>query len=307
MSPDTPVAKQEAAIAQVTRSHCDLGNAQPATVDDDGTFAAQARGNVRATNFVWVASTADEAETAAALVFAEKLEDAPVVLQPGVWVAPEAGIVPPTFPVCDAPPYGEECLPPSEWQRGEIDPDRRPNELPRKTSDLVQWANWCESQILEATCARLLTYMKQPLDYLGADPLCLLGAEYVDRVRAIGSTGGTEDRDPDLAGWHNCATVIDPQLPGAPAGRLNDIGYRLSDTGISLAERCRIVLPEDVELEDKRGNEFGNDCAAWAEYVQSRPQMQPQNWPNCHMSARLAEEWMEHHHGQPEDYYPMVC
>lgn len=305
VTPDTPVARQEAAIAQVTRAHCDLGNAQPVTVDADGSFEAQARGNVRATNFLWVASTADETETAAVPVFAEKLEEEPVVLQPGVWVAPEAGMVPPVFPVCAEPPYEDDCLPPSEWQRGEVDPDSRPNELPRKTPEIARWANWCEGQILKASCQTLLTYMKRPLDYLGAAPTCVLN-EYRDRVRAL-----RDGSDPisliNRDGWHNCATVVDPQLSGAPAGRLNDIGYRLSDTGISLAERCRIVLPEDVELEDRRGNEFGNDCAAWAEYVQSRPQMQPQNWPDCHMSARLAEEWMEHHHGQPESYYPMVC
>ena len=315
LTADTPQAELVAAMARITQDDCDLANASPVTVGADGSFSAEVGGTVGAPNFVWVASDLNATEAAAAPVFAEKQEEEPVALQPGVWVPPEAGMVPPTFSVCAVPPYGEDCLPPSEWQRGEIDSDRRPNELPRRTPEVAQWADWCQSQILDATCRTLLTRMKQPLDYLGAHPLCLLGSEYVDRVRAL-KDGSDPIRLINRDGWHNCATVIDPQLPGAPAGRLNDVGYRLSDTGISLAERCRIVLPEDVELESRRphdgqggfdpATEFGNDCDAWADYVLSR-RLQMQDWPDCHASARLAEEWMEHHRGQPESYYQMTC
>ena len=222
LTPDTSQAELVAAMAQITQDDCDLANAIPVTVGPRGSFDAKAEGTVGATNFVWIASDIAETEVAAAPVFARKQEEKPVVLQPGVWVPPEAGMVPAVFPVCTVPPYGEDCFPPSEWQRGEVDSGGSPNELPRKTPEIAQWADWCESQILNATCQTLLTRMKQPLDYLGGHPRCITN-EYSDRVRAL-----RDGSDPialiNRDGWHNCATIIDPQLPNPPDGRPSDIG-----------------------------------------------------------------------------------
>ena len=76
------------------------------------------------------------------------------------------------------------------------------------------------------------------------------------------------------------------------------------------------MLPEDVELESRRtyrtletfnpATEFGNDCDAWANYVEEEMNAGG-DWPDCHASARLAEEWMEHYHGQPEHYFMQTC
>ena len=312
LSPDTPAAELAAALARITQSDCDLANANPVAVDTDGSFTAQVEGTVGAVNFVWVASDAAQTEAAAAPVFAEKLETEPVTPQPGVWVPPEAGMVPAVYPICVAPPYGEDCIPPSEWQRGEVTPNRRPNELPRRTEMIAQFANWCETVTFPGTCHRLLTLMKWPVDYMGADPICVLN-EYTRRAQAY--SAGAPENVAHLHGWHNCATVIDP-LIGTPADGLgeNDIGYRLSDTGLTVAEQCRAVLPSDIGLED-RGlsfgapptQRFGNDCDAWGAYVERRIAFRWDSLGDCTRAYYFAQEWMEHYHGVPENYYPITC
>ena len=63
VSADTPAADLEAAMARVARSDCDLGTAQPVSVDADGSFVVQ-RSAAVGPNFMWVASDAAETQNA---------------------------------------------------------------------------------------------------------------------------------------------------------------------------------------------------------------------------------------------------
>ena len=227
------------------------------------------------------------------------------------WVAPHVGLVPEVHP----------DTPPTSWERGDLQPGTRPIETPRSTgADRVQvaeWINWMGAQ--PTTYRQWLMYnMKWALDYLGAHPACVIPT-YYDRVATSNEVTLPGRAEPtylrDSYGWHNCATVIDPFISGVdlPA-RANDIGLRLSDTpGITLAERCRTVLPEDIQLEDFRTRsdaegklvgyyydlESGHaGCDDWANWVESG-YWYPQ-YPACTASAQLASEWMEHHYGAPE-------
>lgn len=147
-------------------------------------------------------------------------------------------------------------------------------------------------------------------------------------LRGPGSLEPYELRDQH--GWHNCATVIDPFLVGVerPAGRSNDVGLRLSDTpGITLAERCRAVLPPDVQLEKSWYQQRGPDgnstfapppkdylfepghtgCDAWAEWYGPSPSSTSRFYPAGYGAAQLAEEWMEHYRSLPEHYIGPTC
>jgi len=253
-----------------------------------------------------------------------QIECPPVGGQPELaWVEPYAGYIPPVHP--DTPPL--------EWERGEVNVHDAPDELPRdRGEDRRVVAEWTKSVGIGEYTLWLLANMKWALDYLGADPQCVIN-EYHARVAA--STAATRvagQVEPyhlrDQHGWHRCATVIDPFIPGVerPAGRDNDVGLRLSDTpGISLAERCRTVLPENVQLEkfwywqlDDDGNavfappddyrfEAGHaGCDAWAEWMQASSSSYGR-YPECFASSELAEEWMEHYRGLPENYYGVTC
>jgi len=243
---------------------------------------------------------------------------------------PEVGMIPRQLPYWDyptcapGPPWPSDCYPPSEWEVpqdlsdcvhssypdegvGGICAGRRAGETPRWTRDVARWTSWCFDQP-RGNCTWLLHEMKWALDFLGAHPWCVLN-EYQDRAEAYGAGArgtGVKNRH----GWHNCATVIDPLADGTPPGRTNDAGLRLSD-GTTLAEQCRIVLPAGVQLEarvrrrSEQPERFGSDCDAWAEWVQSRPSAE--DWRDCDRSARLAEEWMEHHYATPERYFPASC
>ena len=107
-------------MARVERSHCDLSQPRRQRPSvQTAPSSSQLGGTLGGTNFLWVASDAAETETAAAPVFAERQELEPVALQPGVWVRPEAGMVPPVFPICTSSPYSEDGhIPPNEWDRG---------------------------------------------------------------------------------------------------------------------------------------------------------------------------------------------
>ena len=220
-------------------------------------------------------------------------------------------MVPPVFPICTSSPYSEDCIPPNEWDRGEINPRQRPLELPRKQDEVVGFSNWCKSQTFEATCDRMLALMKWPIDYLGAAPICVVN-EYEDRINEY-KDGSWPENVVHLHGWHNCATVIDPMIGDPPSTRFSDIGWRLSDTGISVAEQCRMVLPSDIELEfrgqewDSPPTRYGNDCDAWGARIDSRAEYLRDTYGDCTVSYHLAQEWMEHYHGVPETYYPIKC
>ena len=242
--------------------------------------------------------------------------------QPGldfVWVRPEVGMVPEPWPLCSTvtPPWPSDCTPPAEWQRGDgtVNPDDRANDVPRQSPVVVAWSNDCfDTGWGVGNCRWLLHEMHQALDYLGADPICVANeyrAKFDYYLRA--GSGANASYALRTFGWHNCATVIDPAIGDPPAERVNDIGWRLSDTGLSLAERCRAVLTDpfpDIELET-RGNsviqpaQFGSDCDAWAAYIEGKRVFS--SFRVCAASMSLAEEWMEHVHGQPESYFRPYC
>ena len=221
-------------------------------------------------------------------------------------------------------PWPSDCYPPSEWEVpqdlsdcraapipdagvGGICASHEPPETPRQTRDVAEFTTACEAAWHPISCEYLLFEMKWALDYLGAHPWCVL-QQYYDRLAAhddIWNNGAA--LPPDMRnrhGWHRCPTVIDP-------GQRDDPRRRLSETGITLAEQCRRVLPADVELEartrriSEEPQRFGSDCDGWAEWVEDRPQAR--DWRACDRSARLAEEWMEHHHRTPQRYFVVTC
>ena len=238
----------------------------------------------------------------------------------GQWVPPEAGMVPVPLPECsdDSATWDESCTPPPNWDYGEFIDGRRSAVPPRQTPIVVDFTNNCFTWN-GAPCRAWLGLMKMALDYLGAHPSCVDFA-YSDRLRAfIRNPNASSDVMSERHGWHNCATVIDPLVRQPPDGRVNDIGYRLSDTGISLADQCRAVLPEDVMLEGFAGplrddgtfipaTRFASGhagCDDWAEWAETRTTMSVR--PGCFRADRLAEEWMEHHHGVHERYLNGLC
>ena len=245
--------------------------------------------------------------------------------------APMVGMIPREHPYWDypncaaGPPWRSDCYPPTEWEVpqdlsdcfapvpdagvGGICAAGSTDETPRWTSDVARWTSWCFDQP-SGNCTWLLFEMKWALDFLGAHPWCVLN-EYQDRVNAY-TAGRSSAYGTNNHGWHNCATVIDPLAKPTPTEpRTNDARLLLSNT-VSLAEQCRIMLPADIQLETRTRlfsaepeQRFGSDCDAWTEWVQSRPK--GRNKRDCDRSARLAEEWMEHHHATPERYFIVGC
>ena len=233
---------------------------------------------------------------------------------PGIWTPPRAGDVPTVHP----------DTPPTSWQRGDYEPGVRPFERLRTTgpdrAQVAEWIDWMGGDSASYT-QWLIIAMKPALDYLGADPDCVI-PQYYDR--RITSEEVTPPNQPepghlrDLHGWHNCVTVIDPYITGIerPEDRENDIGLRLSDTaGVTLAQRCRAVLPEDIQLERYVGATKSYEpfqpghagCDEWAQWAESHYWFVNGGYPDCFRSARLAEEWMQHHHGQPRDFHRLIC
>ena len=216
------------------------------------------------------------------------------------WTPPQAGDVPAVHP--DTPQFVGD----------------QPDDVygtPRETPQVAGWKEWCSRRM--PGCGVLLNRMYQALDYLGANEQCVLKA-YSQRVDYLVEQGSRASGNyaTNAYGWHVCATVIDPIVVDIPAGdRDNDIGLRLSDTpGITLAERCRVVLVgpfPDIELESRWGafdeppERFGQDCDAWAESRMTRNLWQGS--PACAASSYLAEEWMEYARGQHERHFAPRC
>ena len=130
--------------------------------------------------------------------------------------------------------------------------------------------------------------MTWPLDYLGAHESCVLG-EYTLRYQQYARSGVTGPAASPY-GWHNCATVINPDP---------------SDTTSSLEQRCEAVLPADVDLETRPdflvtyyddGNQdvevvpsrSGVSCAEWAQSLAMSEY--------CPMLSELATQWMQHYY-----------
>ena len=198
----------------------------------------------------------------------------------------------------DSPPMHLETRPPS-WERVTNEKGGRPDDRPRATEGVQAWTDWCGAYY---SCEALLFRMVWPLDYMGANEQCVLD-NYYNRVIEENQPGvgdAARARLRDEYGWHRCATVIDPVQPD---GRL------LSEHGVTMAERCRTVLPADVKLEFRvfvglsyqlRDNAT---CDEWGTYVEGRGVRAK----NCDRSARLAEEWLEHYIGMPEPYWSPTC
>ena len=226
---------------------------------------------------------------------------------------PQTGWTP---PVAGAVPEVHVDTPLPEWQRGDgaVNPDGRAYDYPRPTQQTVSWADWCSGAF--DSCRWLLHEMYQALDYLGADPQCVLNI-YTQRVNYYLSQGSGANASyaANTLGWHLCATVIDPIVGDLPIERPDtDVGLRLSDTpGITLADRCRAVLTDpfpDIQLENRhydinQTTRFGQDCDAWAAWVMEDGL--DVSAPACNASASLAEEWMEHTHNQHEHYFRPHC
>ena len=198
----------------------------------------------------------------------------------------------------DLPPVHPDTQPPS-WHpdNGTYEVGQYPTDRPRATTNVQIWIDWCGG---DSRCDTLLWTMVWALDYLGADDSCVI-TNYFERLTR-GTQPGVSDgyqnyKLKDQYGWHSCATIIDP---------VQSDGRLLSEHGLTMAERCRAVLPSDVELEDhaKLPNvTHGMTCDEWGEWVEQRHL----GAKVCDGSARLAEEWLEHYIGMPERYWTPSC
>ena len=139
--------------------------------------------------------------------------------------------------------------------------------------------------------------MTWALDYLAADEICVVEV-YAVRAREESTNYRISLRGE--YGWHQCASVIDPRQPD---------GTLLSEQpGITVADRCRAVLPADIELEyNERGRRDarrdGLSCDEWGAWAESRRT----SYETCDRSAVLAKEWLEHYIGMPESYARLGC
>lgn len=153
--------------------------------------------------------------------------------------------------------------------------------LPPATPGVIAWSDWCffdaPSTGLGAwQCSMSLSSFAFPLRYLGADEACVLD-QYTKLINALADIDGGDitaqsDAAEDAYGWHNCATIIDPD----------------PEDGRSLTAKCE-ALPEVREDIDAL---YGS-CAQWAD-----EQMEIFHWtPNCSASSGLLWAWMQTHYG----------
>ncbi|MCY4666315.1 MAG: hypothetical protein OXC00_16810, partial [Acidimicrobiaceae bacterium] len=302
----TPTEEVEAAMASIPASACALSTASIAEVDPQGSFTVQ-RDVVVNRNFMWGAGDIDGTQAAGAAVFLEL----PFWQRPGGgWVPPTVGAVPELVPLCaeGAPERDPDCRPRPEWLRGDgsINFGKYPYDQPRESAQVAAWRGWCLGLDRTGWCEYLLSEAHQALDYLGANTECVIDA-YTERLKYLLARGSGADEDyaREAFSWIRCATVIDPIV---------EAGHLLSETpGMTLAERCRAVLTDphpDIELEsgwfangDPPKYRVGQDCDAWA----AEKETINQSFAKCHAASSLAQQWMEHVHGQPERYYSPFC
>ena len=195
----------------------------------------------------------------------------------------------------DHEPTVHPDTPETSWDRGEWQFGERLNDWPRPSEPVQEWADWCTAHSTPVRCGSLLESMIWAVDYLGAEPQCVT-AQYRRRIEAaVGATDGVNNyKLVHRVGWHRCPTVIDPIQPD---GRL------LSAHTTSVADRCRVVLPPDAELEFRIPNgqmREGLTCDTWAERVDRKAGTSA--YTAHFYSARLAEEWLEHFIGMPVRY-----
>ena len=180
------------------------------------------------------------------------------------------------------------------WDAGTWVERDHPDDRPRRSENMQTWVDWCGDY---GGCDWLLAQMTWALDHLAADEVCVIERYF---SRALEEASNDRDSLPGEYGWHQCATVIDPIQPD---GRL------LSEQpGITMADRCRAVLPADIELEyhedDRRDARRGGlTCDEWGAWVETRRT----SYETCDHSGQLAEEWLEHYIAMPESYWTIGC
>ena len=173
------------------------------------------------------------------------------VQQGAVWTEPDAAR-PPVHPATPEP----------TWDAGTWVPGTQSDDRPRRSENVQIWVDWCGDY---AGCDRLLARMTWALDYLAADEVCVVEV-YAERARQEASNYRISLRGE--YGWHQCASIIDPRQPD---------GTLLSEQpGITVADRCRAVLPADIELEYNEGGRRdarrgGLSCDEWGAWAESPP------------------------------------
>ena len=185
-----------------------------------------------------------------------------------VWVEPYAGYVPPVHPDTE----------PTTWQSGDWAPrtnDPRDDDHPRPTPAVQTFIDWCAQG---TACDWLLFQMVWALDYLGANEACVLAVHYTRAIAAAQTSDGNYNSAGlrERYGWHRCPTVIDPRTPTVTDSFMQqhlpgwDV-LLLAPSGESPADRCRAVLPADIELEERRSKGVirdGLDCDEWGAYIE---------------------------------------
>ena len=161
--------------------------------------------------------------------------------------------------------------------------ERVEGHLPPATPGVIAWSDWCffdgprTGYTSAYQCSTSMSSFAWALTHLGADEACVLD-QYTKLIEALGEIRGSDvdgsksNAVEDAYGWHNCATVIDPD-PG---------------DGRSLAEKCE-ALPE---VRDSRSALYGS-CAEWAELLLSYSP----GTPNCSASTALLVAWLKTHYG----------
>ena len=249
----------------------------------------------------------------------------PVVGPDLVWVVPYAGFVPVVHP--DTPSLswvlGHDAPTPEGLPA--LVPTHAGGDMPRPTPGLVEWSRWCVATATIGQCALALHQSVWGLDYLGASESCVIDQMtrqingFVDWGTAVFQSG---------SGWFRCPSVVLPDPAGA-----GDFPLVVQ----SLADRCREVLPPDVDLVASRFQMVGGGdptqmtpeeiaaaiggdpaqmtadelsvhfervpvpgagCDEWAQHEMLLGGV-PEYLPLQHMVRYLVVEWMQHHYGAP--------
>ena len=163
-------------------------------------------------------------------------------------------------------------------------------DLPRPTPELVDWTNdvCLASGAGSSACARVLHQSVWALDYLGASQDCII-AEMTAQVNLFDPNGRTSISELER-GWFLCPSVILPDADTFTYATVPEDGTTFNAE--DMAQRCREVLPADVELEWGAA-----DCDAWGIAVLRHA---GGVWMTVDFAAELlAEEWLQHHYGAP--------
>ena len=153
--------------------------------------------------------------------------------------------------------------------------------LPPATPGVIAWSDWCffdapSTGLGARQCSMSLSSFAFALSHLGADEACVLD-QYTKLINALADIDGGDitaqaNAAEDAYGWHNCASVIDPD----------------PTDGRSLAEKCE-ALPA---VRESRSALYGS-CAEWAEVQMSISA----STPICSASTALLFAWMKTHYG----------